>query len=139
MKELFEAITTKFNNIDAQNNPSSFYASISGRLYLVNAPEGATLPYAVYSLIANPVDYNFTSVFDNPVIQFSLFAEATGHSEILNMHSYLKDQFDDCQLSVTGYQYGKMERQLDLGLLKDPDHEVFHYPVQYEIWLRKNL
>jgi hypothetical protein len=131
MKELFAAIKTRF---DVAND---FNTAIGGRLYLQNAPQGATLPYAVYFLISNPVDYNFTSVFDNPQIQFSLFSEADENAEILDMHQKLKAHFDDCVLTVSGHDFIKMERQFDLGPSKDPEFEVWNFPVQYEIWLRK--
>jgi hypothetical protein len=53
------------------------------------------------------------------------------------MYDYLTDLYDDCVLTVSGYQFLKMERSVDLGLLTNPDQTVFHYPVQYNIWLRK--
>jgi hypothetical protein len=44
--------------------------------------------------------------------------------------------FDDCELTVAGYQFQKMERDWN-SLSEDPEEEIQRYTIQYTVWTRK--
>ena len=134
MKELFAALYTKF-----KSGGNSFYTALSGRLHLFNAPQNETLPYAVYSKPTGDTDYNFTNTFDYPQIQFDIFSDAVEQdaTEILNLRNYCSALFDDCTLTVTNYDFLKMERAFEVGPIKEIDMEVWRYTIAYDIWLEK--
>ena len=133
MNVVFKAITDKFLEAPV----SDLYTSIGGRFYFYNAPPGAPLPYVIYEDISNDTEFNFTSTFDNYRIQFSIFSSSAnqGAAQILNIYDYLKAVFDDCQLTVTGYQFLNCERQFS-NLRKDSDQDIWQYVVDYEVVVR---
>lgn len=135
MKELFTGLYTKFKS----SPTSDFYTAIGGRLYLYNAPQNATLPYAVYSRPTASTDYSFTSTFEFPSIQFDLFSKAIDQNadEINNMRNYCCAQFDDCVLTVTGYDFLRMERSFENGPFKESDLEIWRWTIGYDVWLAK--
>jgi hypothetical protein len=129
MKELFEAIYTKFSTVN------DFNTAIGGRFYLNHAPQSGTMPYCVYQLITNAAEYNFTSTFDDAEIQMDIIDDNTS-SDILD-HAYkCMDLFDDCTLAVTGYQFMTMERDWN-AFISDPEEQVQRYTIQYLVSLRK--
>jgi len=105
------------------------------QFYLGNAPQGITAPYAVFQLITNVADYNFTSTFDEAEIQIDIIASNVS-SNILDYADKCMALFDDCTLTVAGYQFMKMERDWN-SLIEDPEEEIQRYTIQYTVWLRK--
>ena len=128
MKALFKSIYDKYSTVN------TFRTAVS-QFYLNNAPQGITAPYAVFSLVTNIADYNFTSTFDEAEIQIDIIASNVS-SNILDYADYCMTLFDDCTLTVTGYQFIKMERDWN-ALIEDPEEEIQRYTIQYTVWLRK--
>ena len=129
MKNLFAAINTKFS---AAN---TFKTAISSQFYLNTAPQGTSKPYAVFTLINNVTDYNFTSTFDEALIQIDIIDDNQS-SDILDTADKCMALFDDCELTVSGYQFIKMERDFNY-FIEDADEEIQRYTIQYSINLRK--
>ena len=128
MKALFKAIYDKYLTTN------DFRTAVS-QFYLNNAPQGITAPYAVFSLIINVADYNFTSTFDEAEIQIDIIASNVS-SNILDYADKCMALFDDCTLTVTGYQFLRMQRDWN-SLIEDPEEEIQRYTIQYTVWLRK--
>ena len=129
MKDLFAAITAKFT---AAN---TFKTAVSSRFYLNTAPQGIASPYAVFTLVNNVADYNFTSTFDEALIQIDIIDDNQS-SDILDTADKCMTLFDDCLLTVTGYQFIKMERDFNF-FIEDADEEIQRYTIQYSVNLRK--
>ena len=115
MKALLKGIYDKYLTAN------DFRTAVS-QFYLNNAPQGITAPYAVFSLITNVADYNFTSTFDEAEIQIDIIASNVS-SNILDYGDKCMALFDDCTLTVTGYQFIKMERDWN-ALIEDPEEEI---------------
>ena len=128
MKALFKAVYDKYLTAN------DFRTAVS-QFYLNNAPQGISRPYSVYQLITNIADYNFTSTFDEAELQIDIIDD-NASSDILDYADKCMALFDDCELSVTGYQFLKMERDWN-QLSEDPEEEIQRYTIQYTIWLRK--
>jgi hypothetical protein len=129
VKNLFAAINTKFS---AAND---FKTAISSRFYLNTAPQGISSPYAVFSLVNNTTDFNFTSTFDEALIQIDIIDDNQS-SDILDTADKCMALFDDCLLTVSGYQFIKMERDFNF-FIEDADEEIQRYTIQYSVNLRK--
>lgn len=128
MKPLFTGIYNLFKATPANN----FYNAVGGRLYLHEAPQGATFPYAVYFLVSGMPEYWLSGpTFEEPVIQFSLFSDSESASEVTDLYTYLTALFDDCTLTVSGYTPIIFERQ-NYQLLRDPIDGTWHYIVEYD-------
>ena len=135
MRDLFTGIYTEFESAPA----SSFYNALSGRLYLEEAPQGTAFPYAVYSLVSNPVDYNFTNRLEEATIDFNLYSDsASGSAEVNGLYEKLKEQFDDVNLTVAGYSALEFRREnawLNKLPSDIPNKSVWGYTVQYGVLL----
>lgn len=128
LKALLKGIYDKYLTIN------DFRTAVS-QFYLNNAPQGISKPYAVFQLITSNTDFNFTSTFDEAEIQIDIIDDNTS-SDILDYADKCMALFDDCQLSVSGYQFLRMERDWN-GLIEDPEEEIQRYTIQYTVWLRK--
>ena len=108
MKDLFTGLYTEFTSVPA----SSFYTALDGRLYLEEAPQGTEYPYAVFSLVNNSLEQNWTNKIEDATIDFNLYsASESGAVEITGLYEKLKDQFDDVNLTVAGYSHLKFRRE----------------------------
>ena len=133
---LFTGIYNKFTSIPL----SSFYNSISGKLYLVEAPQNTDYPLATYNLIHNEHDWSFTSNYEESTIEFILLSDSTsGATEITDMYNFLDDQFDNATISlssVPGYTNAVLNREnswLNKMPGKEPDKSVWQYNVTFTI------
>lgn len=114
---------------------NTFKTAISSQFYLNTAPQGISKPYAVYSMITDTTDYNFTSTFDEALIQIDIIDDNQS-SDILDTADKCMTLFDDCLLTVAGYQVIKMERDFN-WFIEDADEEIQRYTIQYSVNLRK--
>ena len=128
MKALFEAIYNQYSTVN------DFRTAVS-QFYLNSAPQDIDRPYAVFQLITNVADYNFSSTFDEAELQIDIIDDNTS-ADILDYADKCMALFDDCNLTVTGYQFLKMERDWN-QLSEDPAEEIQRYTIQYTVWLRK--
>ena len=137
MDDLFSAIYTEFSSVPL----SSFYSGTSGQLYLEEAESTAEMPYAVYNMVNSNHDWTWSSDFEETVFDFNLFSDSTGGAtEITALYEKMKDQFDNCSLTVTGYSHLKFIRE-NAWLSKDsnaiPNKSIWQYTVQYRSLIRK--
>lgn len=125
MEALFSAIYTKITG-------STFNTAIGGRLYLVEAPQGITSPYAVFFMVSNVPLYATKKKYENSLVQFNVFSkpEDDDMDEINDIYSKLISLYDDCNLSVSGYTFLKMERELSFCL---KPNGIWQYSIQYRI------
>lgn len=130
MKALFDGIYA------FANAASTFKTAIGGRFYFTEAPQGATFPYAVYSLVSNDIDYYFDGHAITPMIQISIFSQDTGAAEVVDCWDKMRARFDDAAITVTGYNSVEFRRD-QARLLRDPEANVWHYATDYELILDK--
>lgn len=134
MKTLFTGIYSLF----VAEPANAFYTAIGGRLYLGEAPQGATYPYCVYSMPSNVPEYYFSGErLEEFLIQFSIFDKDGSASDIGTLFENLKTLFDDCTVTVAGYTCLIFERSL-ARLIRHPADNVWQHTVQYEVTLEKN-
>lgn len=129
MKDLIKGIYDRFLVAN------DFKTAVSSRFYLNSAPQAATMPYAVFQLINNTTDYNFTSTFDLADIQIDIIDDNYS-SDILDTAKKCMAHFDDCTLTVSGYQFLNMQREFNF-MIEDPESELQRYVIQYSILTRK--
>ena len=63
--------------------------SIGGRLYKNRAPQGVTAPYIVFFVVSDVYTPTFTEDIEQVIIQFSIFSEASGTTEIEDIYNNL--------------------------------------------------
>jgi len=138
VKNFYTGLMTYFNA--APHN--SFYTDIGGRLYNTYAPEGTTLPYAVFQHISSRPDDTFTEKLDDILIQFTIFPTSASSSEIHTAMDDLKALFDKCTFSVTGSSIVEFRRGGE-GLTSEEFETVdglqrgWSYYVEYNVLVRK--
>ena len=135
MKNLFTGIYTEFESAPA----SSFYNALTGGLHLEEAPQGTAFPYATYSLVTNSPEYTWTNRIEEATIDFNLYSDSeSGGLEIVGLYEKLKEQFDDVNLTVTGYSFLKFRREnawLNKLPSEIPNKSIWGYTVQYGVQL----
>ena len=132
MKVLFQAIYTLFST------ENDFNTAMGGRLYLYHADqENATFPYCVYSKPVGVSNYTFVEDQEEILVQFSIFSNKNSANEIETAFEYLKSLFDDCTLTVSGWNFIFMHRAAD-RLIRDNGNNVWQHDVDYNILLEKS-
>lgn len=127
MKPLFQAIYTKYSG-------SSLPASLTGGLHCIEAPMGTSTPYGVYSMPSGVTDFTFDTHFENILIQFDIYADT--NSAVQDLCEAWKTVFDDCQLTVTGFDFHKMEREFMMPM-SNAEEFYYRYMLQYRILLHQ--
>lgn len=117
---------------------SALNTAIGGRLFEGVAPEGTEFPFAVYMIVSDTPADTFTDSLDDVLIQFSLFSQKPGSSEVKGLYSDLKTLYDDCPLTVAGRTIVWMKR---VRMSLAPEEEttpqgtgmIWHCDVDYNI------
>lgn len=123
MKRLIEAIYAKFTHATMP-------------LYFHRSPAGISMPYCLFFFINSIPNYFFTSVTEVFEIQFSVFAE-TG-TDVVDLMADVQVLFDDCELTVAGYQFVKMERIMNTSFQNDHEHGSWQGVITYNVFLHKD-
>ena len=133
MKNLTTAIFSKLAG-------SLLYTDIGGRLFKGRAPEGTVYPYAVFFLVSDMPDKTFTEDYEDCIIQFSLFSEASSSGEIEDMFTHLKTLYDEKPMTIKGSTLVWMKRQNASLMMEEhttPNGtvDVWHYAVDFNVLL----
>ena len=135
MKELIEGIYSKFS---AAN---TFNTYIGGRMYLEEAPQGVTWPYATFHMDNAVHEWQFKTDYYDVSILFNLFSNDSDASEVLTMHDYLTDLYDDSLLTITGHshvysieRFGTLAKEFDNNLKRN----IWQYSVEYGVYIKAN-
>jgi hypothetical protein len=131
MKVLFESLYTLFAPAGAK---PALHTALAGQMYLTEAPQNTSYPYAVYNMIANDYDWMFTEDLEEFLIQFSIFDDKASATNVTGYFDDLKTLYDWAVPVVTGYQSVWMIREF-AELLRIDD--IWHYIVQYRVLLKK--
>lgn len=139
MKALTTGIYSKFTG-------SAFSTSIGGRLYKNRAPQNPTWPYAMYFIIVDVPQDTFTERLEEVTVQFSIFSQTSGTTEIEDAMTNLKALYDNCTWTPAvgaGYTFISMRRVGGGSLTDIPGDtatgtgQYFQYDVDYEIIIKK--
>lgn len=131
MKTLFEAIYNRFVADD------TLYASVNG-LYNTEAPQNASFPYIVFSLVSDVQDFDSSNLIEDTLIQFNIHSNASSASEICNIFEYLKGStvdgtgFDFYELVIDNYTTLVLKRDV-ARLFRE--EKVWTYNVTYRCLL----
>jgi len=134
MNELFTAIYNRFTN----TTTTGFYNDVSGRMYLYNAPQGATFPYCVYFPVVDVSDVDFTDEREELLVQFNVFSQNNSAAQAGTLLASCKTMFDDCSLTVTGWRHLEFART-NVYPNNDYDQQpsIHGYSVEYDVTLEK--
>jgi len=89
---------------------SSLYTDVAGRLFKGRAPDGTSYPYVVYFVVTDMPDRVFDGLYEDVIIQFSLFSTASVTTEVEDMFTHLKTLYDEKSFSITGSTLIWMQR-----------------------------
>ena len=132
MKTLFTGL---YNLFAPAGTKPDIWTNLSGKLYLTEAPQETTYPYATYNLIANDYDWMFDpSDFEEFLIQFSIFDDNSSADNITTYYENLKTLYDWSLPVITGYNVVHFIREFAELLRLD---DVWHYVIQYRILVEK--
>lgn len=109
---------------------SALAAYVGNRIYFEEAPENTPYPYVVYFIVSALPEKTFTEDMDDILVQFSLFSDSEGGTEIATMHGHLNTLLDEASLSISGSALVWMRRA---NLTTVPGAGFRHWAVDYEI------
>jgi len=95
------------------NTTNDFNTDVSGRLFFGAAPDETNLqegPYAIYFIVSDTDQDNFSDNMRELYLQFSLFSGASSPATILAMDTHLTTLFKDTVFTVTGWTVVIMKR-----------------------------
>jgi hypothetical protein len=124
---------------------SDFKTAIGTRFYFVKSADTIVYPYVVYFPLQEKPEYYLNaqstnaSNFEKIKLAFNIHSNTiNSSSEVGTILEYLKTHFDNCDLTVTGWNDIKMERYNVLGPFWDNVVKEWTYQVEYEIILQKS-
>lgn len=132
MKALLTAI---YNKIMGTTN--TFKTAIGGRYYVDHAPQNTTFPFCCSYIISDNSDSAiFAKDDESVVIQFSIFDTNSDFTNTIDALSALDSLINHTTLSVSGYEFIKIEK--DLSKLKwEDDTGTWHGIASYTVLMRK--
>lgn len=95
MNNLLAALITKLTG-------TALDTAVGSRIYLDRAPELATFPYVVFSIVSSVPQDTFMEDIEDTLIQVDLFSTSEGATEITTLYADLKAALKDQPLTVTG-------------------------------------
>lgn len=122
----------------------NFKTSINGKFYLSKTPQSVAYPYVVYHILSERPEYYLFSKtisshnFENINISMNIHSNSDSASEALTILDYLKTHFDDCDLTVSGWNDIKIERTDVLGPFYDDQIPEWIISVSYNVILQKS-
>lgn len=123
---------------------SNFKTSVNGRFYLSKTPQPPTYPYVVYHILSESPEYYLSSPtisshnFENINVSMNIHSSSGSASEALTILDYLKTHFDDCDLTVSGWNDIRVERTNVLGPFYDDQIPEWIVSVEYNVTLQKS-
>lgn len=134
MNTLYTAIYNHFKTLPY----GDFYNNLSGRLFLNHAPQNTAFPFCVYFIVTNYNDLDFAEEREEFSVQFNIFSENNSAIEAGSLLENLKAMYDNCELSVSGWRFLKLQRNFvmpnnDFG--KVPP--VHGYSIEYDALIER--
>ena len=122
---------------------TTLYTLVNGQLYKGRAPADAEAPYVVFFVVSDVPSYTFTEDFENVMIQFSIFSEASGTSEIEAIFNAVRSLYDDTTFSPTNEKVVIMTRTNASLLATYNDTEIgtsegWQYDIDYDVLVSRS-
>ena len=134
MQVVFEAILAKW---DADTDLSE---DVHGGLHFIQAPQETEMPFCVFTPISQTPYDTFTEIGEQYLITFDFYTqEGSSYDpiadlELMNLH--LTTCFDNCELTIDGYNHIYMQRQ-QTRRMPDPQKGFWHYSTDYRLYAEK--
>ena len=131
MKEVMEGIYSHFNTVNTLNT------ALDGNLYPHEAEQGVSFPYGTYFIINDYLDYTFSEEQDEIQVQISVFSNDKSPVEINTLYGYVKDLFDEAEITVSGHSVLSFLRT-DARPIRDAEHRTWAYHITYMVLIEKS-
>ena len=131
---IFQAVWDRFGTTTG----SGLYNDLSGRMFHNKAPQEASFPYCVYFAVSDLSDVDFGEDHEEMLLQFNIYSQNNSALEAGNLFESLKTMFDDCTLTVTGWNHIEFSRNLTYPIGDyDQVPSVHGYSVEYDVMIEK--
>jgi len=133
------AFYSKFTAVDGGGANNAFYTSINGRFFEDEAEAGTPFPYAVYSIVTAPKQWNFKNVLTDILLQISIFSSNIDAREIQDIYQHASDLYNDAVLSITGATLAMIYEENMTPILEEHTTttegttRVRHYAIDFRI------
>jgi len=129
---------TIFSGIMSETTGTALSTAVGGRIYLDYAPDGASLPNIVYSIVTDSQEDTFTDSIDDMIIQFSIFHNSLSGSAVADIYDALRAVFDDAVITAAGYTpimmvHENLETMVDEFTTASGSEIIRHWAVDYRL------
>lgn len=125
MQEVLQVLYTLYSGSDLAS-------ALSGGLHADEAPGRTDRPYGIVTVISETPAYTFDTTHEHLRVQIDLYSKNNG--EVLDLATTAKNLFDDCRLSIAGYDFINMERTM---ARKVRDVDMWRVILEYIIHCEK--
>lgn len=123
-------MTPLIAGIFSKYSGSSFATSNTGGLHLEIAPQGTSMPYTTFTIVAARPDYTLSEVHEIVTIQFDIYAAV--NTTRADLHDKLTALYDDSRPTATGYTTIIMARTSQQLLREGDQNQIYRAIVEYQ-------
>ena len=127
-KAMLDGILAK---LTADQSAGTVYDDVGGRIFQDQAPQDATLPLLVYSIITDLPWRFFESVDIEVAIQIDLFGD-TGDQDLTTTNDRLFTLLDGAALTISGFTGAKMQNE-ERGV-SSVEEDSIHIRSAWTLW-----
>lgn len=127
---------------DRYASDATLVSLLSGGWHAYQPPSDAAYPFVVCTVV-DVEPWDSAAAFEHQsgetlIIQMTAFSDAFPDADqILQIGNELTRVFDEAALSIDGYHTVRMERVAAPGPLKNPDSDLYYWPLRYRLMLQK--
>ena len=128
-------IRTAIYNKYVANTSLPLYIDIGTKFYYDEADKEVVAPYCVFHIFDEIYDFTFDLEFEECLVQFDYYGKTANECDdgVID----IKALFDYAALSITGYTFLKLERQLVIPASKVEPDDLWVGVVRYELLMKK--
>ena len=134
---MITALSTAIKTLYDAAGGATLRAANTGGLFWQQAPQAASEPYTVYSIVSSSVDDQMggaTARIERFDVQFSVISRAEdGGVELADIVRKLVDWFDERSLTMSGFTHIRNERNGIAPIIVVD--EVWQSTILYTIWV----
>lgn len=110
-------------------------------MYFVKAPQNASYPYIVFSIVSGTRGRTFTEELVSLLIQFNIYSDQKKSAdEVTAIATAIKATYDELDLDIAGFVNGRsaMIRENEIPTLIQPGSGIWMYAITYSTVLEKS-
>jgi len=128
-------MTPLIAGIYSKYSGSTFATANTGGLHLELAPQGTSMPFTTFTIVAARPEYTFDHVHEVVTVQFDIYTNL--NTTRTDLYDKLTSLYDDARPTATGYTSLIMARIGQQFLREGDQNQIFRAIVEYQATIYK--